>query len=126
MKTELRNFGFIWAFVFAIFAFLPLLKHHEIKLWALYISLAFFAVSIFYPQIYQTTKFYPAWIKFGGLIGKLNSKIIIAAMFYLLFFPIGLIIKISGKDLLNKKIDKEKESYFIIENSTNKDMRNQF
>jgi uncharacterized protein involved in cysteine biosynthesis len=126
MKTELRKFGFIWAFIFAVAAFLPLLKHHEIKLWAVYVSLSFVIISIFYPQIYQTSRFYPNWIKFGGLIGKINSKIIIAAMFYLLFFPISVIIKISGKDLLNKKIDKTKESYFIEENSQLKDMKNQF
>ena len=126
MKTELRIFGFIWAFIFAVTAFFPLLKHHEIRFWALYISLAFFAFSIIYPQIYQITRFYPGWIKLGGFIGKINSKIIIAAMFYLLFFPIGLIIKISGKDLLNKKIDKNKESYFLQEEHHDKDMRNQF
>lgn len=126
MKTELRKFGFIWALIFFIAAILPLLKHHEIKLWAIYVSLTFLIVSLVYPQIYQSTRFYPVWIKFGGLIGKINSKIIITILFYMLFFPIGLIIKISGKDLLNKKIDKTKESYFIEENGRLVNMENQF
>ena len=123
---DLKNFGLIWAVIFLIIAFLPFFKAHEIRFWALYTSLSFIAISLIYPNFYQQIYFYQGWIKFGNLIGKINSKIIILILFYVIFMPIGIILKILRKDLLRKKIDKLSTSYFIDRELQPQNMKNQF
>ncbi|MCD5382679.1 hypothetical protein LR002_00980 [Candidatus Gracilibacteria bacterium] len=52
------------------------------------------------------------FIKFGDLISLIKTKIIIGFLFFCVFYPIGIIGKIFGKQFLDKKIDKKKETYF--------------
>lgn len=40
---------------------------------------------------------YRAWIKLGDMLGWINSRIILGIMFYLLFVPIGLLLRLLGK-----------------------------
>lgn len=125
-NKDLKTFGLIWAGIFLIIAFFPLFKGHELRFWALYTSLSFIAISLIYPQIYQQIYFYQGWIKFGNLVGKINSKIIIIVLFYAVFLPIGIILKILRKDLLRKRIDKLSPSYFIDRVTQPQNMKNQF
>lgn len=125
-RKDLRNFGLIWLVIFFIAAFMPMLKGLDVRLWALFVALAFATTTFSYPEIYSKTRFYQSWTKFGGVIGKINSKIIIGILFYFIFVPIGLVLKILRKDLLSKKLDKSSISYFIDRKADNVDMANQF
>ncbi len=125
-KKQLRSFGLIWAFIFLLFATLPFLKGDELKLMPLYISIAFVAISLLFPKFYEKIYFYQTWIKFGEIIGKINSKIIIFLLFYIIFLPIGILLKIFRKDLLKKRIDKSAKSYFIDREKQPEAMENQF
>ena len=125
-KSDLRIFGLIWVMIFSGIALYPLINEEEVIYWSLYVA-AFFAVSaITYPEIYKIIRFYQVWIKFGDLAGKFNSKIIIFALFYFLFLPISVLLKIFRKDLLGKKINSKAKSYFIDRQQQPKDMENQF
>lgn len=125
-NKDLRAFGLIWALIFLIVAFLPLINGHELRIWAVLISFLFTITSLFFPNFYKKTYFYQTWIRFGSFIGKINSKIIITILFYAIFLPIGIILRILGKDLLNKKIDKTLPSYFIDRKAPLQNMKNQF
>ena len=125
-KKQLRSFGFIWAFIFLVIASYPLLNDEPVRMWSLYTSLAFISISVIFPSFYQKIYFYQGWIKFGNFVGKVNSKIIIFILFYIIFLPIGLILKILRKDLLGKKINESAKSYFIDRKEQPKDMQNQF
>lgn len=125
-KKELKNFGLIWAAIFFVIAILPLFSGKDFKLWALITSFLFSSISFSFPEIYEKTRFYQSWIKFGEIVGKINSKIIIAFLFYFIFTPIGLLLKLFKKDLLSKKMDKSSESYFVDRSSQESDMKNQF
>ena len=124
--SDLRIFGLIWSAIFLLIATYPLLKGQNIILWSLCTGLAFLLSAIVYPKIYKIIYFYQGWIAFGDIIGKINSKVIIFALFYFIFFPIGVILKIFRKDLLGKKLDSKAKSYFIERGDQPKDMENQF
>ena len=127
IKTkQLKSFGFIWAFILAIIAIYPFLKGEEIKFWALYAAALFIIISFLYPRLYEKTYFYQSWLKFGDFMEKINSKIIIFILFFVIFFPIGIVLKIFHQDLLRKKIDKSAESYFINREKQPEEMENQF
>ena len=64
------------------------------------------------------------WFKFGMLLGKFVSPIIMALVFFFVVTPTGLIMKILKKDLRRLK-KKDKKSYWI-ERKSKSEMKNQF
>ena len=125
-NKSLRTFGLIWAFIFLVISTYPALKDQSLRFWSLYTSLGFLATSFIYPKLYKISYFYQTWIKFGEFVGRINSKIIIFILFYFLFLPIGILLKIFRKDLLGKKINKSATSYFIDREKQPEGMENQF
>lgn len=53
------------------------------------------------------------WMRLARILGWTNTCLILFVLFYLIFTPLGLIIKLFGKDLLDRKIDKARVSYWI-------------
>jgi hypothetical protein len=119
-KKILRTFGFIWALIF----FLVSYSYNMNVIFSL-ISLVFFFSAVLYPNIYTKIYLFQMWIKFGNLMGKVNSKIIILILFFFIFTPIGIFLRLIKKDLLNKKLE-EKKSYFIARKIQAGSMRDQF
>ena len=65
------------------------------------------------------------WFKFGLLLGKVISAIIMGIIFFLVVTPTALIMRIIGKDLLNLKFN-NKKSYWIEKTGPKSKMKNQF
>ena len=64
------------------------------------------------------------WFKFGILLGKIVSPLIMGIIFFLVVTPIGLIMRLLGKDLLNLKYNNK--SYWIEKDGPKSKMKNQF
>jgi len=125
-KKDLTTFAYIWALIFFVVGIYPLyqsglsalptrvsleeLKSLNIRSWSLLVCLAFLIIGTFIPKILSV--FYTVWVKFGELIGGVVSKIILLILFYGLFTPVSIALKILRKDLLHKKLDKECHSYW--------------
>lgn len=120
-KKTLRTFGYIWALIFFVVSYT-----HEMNAIFLTISLCFFFSASFYPDLYTKTHLFQLWVKFGNLMGKVNSKIIISVLFFFIFTPIGIFLRLIKKDLLNKKLNKKAESYFVKREAQPGSMINQF
>jgi len=118
---NLRVFGYIWSLIFFYLGY-----HFEKNILLFAIALAFFLSASFTPQIYIKLRIYPLWIKFGDIVGHINSKIIIAILFFFIFTPIALILKLLGKDLLSKKLDKNAKTYFKARVTQPTSMINQY
>ncbi|TDA69586.1 hypothetical protein E0765_00380 [Sulfuricurvum sp. IAE1] len=91
----------------------------------------FFAFSIIFTAIAYTkpgllSPLYSGWMRIGHIMGTVSSKIILAILFYGVFTPIAIILKIRGKDLLNKKFDRNEASYWIERQEQPNSMKNQF
>jgi hypothetical protein len=54
-----------------------------------------------------------AWSKFGLLLHRFINPIVMAALFFGVFLPIGLLLRIFGKTFFQLKFDKTAESYWI-------------
>lgn len=119
---DLKIFGMIWGFIFLVIAY------HSQTYVALKAAIAtvFLTTAVFCPKLYVQIKFYQVWIKFGNFMGKVNGFLISFILFYALFVPIGILLKLFGKDLLSKKLNATKESYFIDRKEQPGDMKNQF
>ena len=65
------------------------------------------------------------WFKLGLLLGKLISPIVMGVIFFLVVTPIGLLMRIFKKDLLNLS-KSSKNSYWIDKTGPKSKMKNQF
>ena len=52
------------------------------------------------------------WMMLSVVMGFVMSRVILTLLFYLVITPIGFIAKLSGKDFLDLKLNKEQESYW--------------
>lgn len=53
------------------------------------------------------------WMTIGAALGWVNLRILMALTLYLVFTPIRLIQKLIGRDPLERKLERDRESYFI-------------
>tara|TARA_X000000368_G_C22459627_1_gene462723 strand:- start:36 stop:419 length:384 start_codon:yes stop_codon:yes gene_type:complete len=118
-----RNFGIVFTIVFLIISFWPLLKNGEIRYWSLIISFIFFVLAIINSKI--LTPLNKVWMKFGLILGKIVSPLVMGVIFFFVVTPTGIIMRLFGKDLLNLKKN-NKNTYWLKKNNQNNNMKNQF
>ena len=118
-----RSFGIVFFIVFLLIALYPLTYSEEIRVWSVIISLIFLVLGLSNSKI--LTPLNKLWFKFGMLLGKIVSPIIMGIIFFLVVTPIGLIMRLLGKDVLNLKYNKNK-SYWIEKDGPKSKMKNQF
>ena len=119
-----RNFGTVFFLVFLIISLYPLTFNEALAKWALVISIIFLALGLINSKI--LTPLNRLWFKFGIFLGRIISPIIMALIFFLVVTPIGLIMRLLRKDLLNLKYNKKTKSYWIEKNGPKSKMKNQF
>tara|TARA_Y100000816_G_C25929181_1_gene484535 strand:+ start:436 stop:819 length:384 start_codon:yes stop_codon:yes gene_type:complete len=118
-----RSFGIIFFIVFLIIALWPILNSENIRVWSLIISIIFFLLGIFNSKL--LTPLNKLWMKFGLLLGKVVSPVVMAVIYFGVVTPTGLIMRILGKDILKLKKNNY-NSYWEKKDNSNNNMNNQF
>ena len=118
-----RSFGIVFFIVFLLIALYPLLKDNDLRIWSLVISFIFLILGLINSKI--LTPLNRLWFKFGLLLGKFISPLIMGIIFFIVVTPIGIIMRLFKKDLLNLKFNK-KETYWIDKKGPKSKMKNQF
>ena len=118
-----RSFGIVFFIVFLLIGTYPLLHHDHVRIWSLIISIVFLILGLLNSKIlFPLNKI---WFKFGILLGKIISPLIMGLIFFVVVTPIGLLMRLFNKDLINLKFNKSK-SYWIEKNEPKSKMKNQF
>ncbi len=126
METKIpsnRNFGIVFFIVFLVISIWPLLNNSDIRYWSLIISIIFLVLGIINSNI--LTPLNKFWTKFGILLGKIVSPIVMGIIFFVVVTPIALLLKIIGKDVLYLKKNNSK-SYWIQKGEPKSTMKDQF
>ena len=118
-----RNFGLTFFIVFLIVSIWPLLYNEQIRIWSLIVGFIFLILGLVNSKI--LTPLNKIWFKFGIILGKLVSPVIMGIVFFFVVTPISIIMKIFGKDLLNLKYNNQK-SYWLEKSGPKSKMKNQF
>jgi len=118
-----RSFGIVFFIIFLIIALYPLINNEDLRIWSLLISAIFLVLGLLNSKLLSPLN--KLWFKFGLFLGKVFSPIIMGIIFFLVVTPIGFIMRIVGKDLLNLKFNKDK-SYWIEKTGPKSKMKNQF
>ena len=66
------------------------------------------------------------WFKLGLALGAVVAPVIMALVYFTTVVPIGLIMRLMGKDMLRQKLDKNIKSYWINRDQPMRPMKNQF
>mgnify|MGYP001390118306 FL=1 len=118
-----RSFGIVFFIVFLIISLYPLLHGEHIRVWSLIISIIFLVLGLFNSKLLNSLNM--IWFKFGLLLGKMISPIVMGIIFFLVVTPIALFMRLLKKDLLNLKFNK-KNTYWIEKSGPKSKMKNQF
>jgi len=118
-----RSFGIVFFVVFLIIATYPLINGDELRLWSLIISIVFLFLGLVNSKILNPLN--KLWFKFGIFLGKIISPLIMGIIFFLVVTPIGLLMRLFNKDLLNLKFNNN-SSYWIEKTEPKSKMNNQF
>lgn len=112
-RRTLMKFGVTMSVVLGLIGVLIFFKgqHPERAYWvwnacALFLLLGFAAPAVLRPV-------HKLWMGLAFVLGWFMSRLILSLVYYLVLTPIGLAMRVRGKDFLNKKIDKEASTYWI-------------
>ncbi len=111
--TDLRKFGIIFGIILVILfgIIIPSLKQCSYPWWP-WISGGLFGIwSWIHPSSFKYIYF--TWLKFGMIMNRINTFILLGLVFYLLVFPIGWIRRLTGTDPMQRKYDPINPSYRI-------------
>ena len=118
-----RSFGVVFFVVFLLIALYPVINNGEIRIWSLITSIIFLILGLLNSKLLNPLN--KLWFKFGIVLGKIISPLIMGIIFFLVVTPNGLIMRLLRKDILNLKYN-QNSSYWIEKKGPKSKMKNQF
>jgi hypothetical protein len=119
-----RSFGVVFAIVFLLLAFWPLLSGGKPRLIPLFIALVLLLIAFAAPKLLALPN--KLWFKLGMLLGAIIAPIVMGLVYVTTVLPTGLWVRLMGKDPLRTKLDPAASSYWIERTEKPQPMKNQF
>ncbi|MGH7933407.1 MAG: SxtJ family membrane protein [Candidatus Binataceae bacterium] len=109
-RAELRNFGLLLGALFAvIFGIVPLILRHHTPLWPWIVAVVLWLGAILAPLALGL--FHRGWTRLGLALGWINTRVILTLLFAVSIVPLGLVMRLLGRDRMGRKFDPMLESY---------------
>jgi hypothetical protein len=121
-KKNNISFGVLFLSFFLIIGLYPLISKGPIRIWSVIVSLVFLIITIIRPNLFIYLN--NLWIKFGILLGKIISPIVMGLVFFFVVTPIGALVKILKKDVMGLK--RGASSYWVTRKDKVQSMKKQF
>jgi hypothetical protein len=106
-----RTFGLVFAALFGIIGLLPLVHGKDPRLWAIGVAVVFLGLALFIPSFLSPVN--RLWIRFGLLLHRVVSPLVLGVIFFAVITPMGICMRLLGKDLLRLRLDQDAASYWI-------------
>ena len=114
-KKAIREFGILIGIILFIIAgvlFYQEKESFEIFIW---LSVVIVSLGLMLPIILKP--FYLIWMTFAIILGWFMTRFILSILFYVIISPIGLFLRLFGKDILGLHYDRSKQSYWNYRDS---------
>ena len=108
---EVRKFGLMFGAIAVAIATYMLFRQNTSWQWFMCAAVFFLATGLLLRPVLRPL--YIGWMAFAFALGWVNSRLLLGLFFYLVLTPIGLIMRMTGKDLLDRRIDRTAESYWL-------------
>ena len=109
-KKDLRSFGVIIGIILLLVAGFLFYREKESFQTFLYIAGAFIGFGLIIPIILKPI--YIVWMTFAVILGWFMTRVILSLLFYVIITPIGVVLRIFGKDFLEIKKESVQGSYW--------------
>lgn len=109
-KSDLRKFGIVIGTVLLIIAGLVFWKEKHLLKLPITIGIILFASGLAIPIILKP--FYWVWMVFATILGWIMTRVVLSCMFYLVITPIGLVLRLFGKQFLKQQRDASVNTYW--------------
>ena len=120
-----KNFGLVFCFVFFLIFLEPIIRNEQLRYWSIIISLIFLILGLTNSKLLKPLN--KIWYKFGLLLGKIISPIVMGIIFFFVVTPTSLVLKLFNKDILSiKKKKNNLKSYWVVKSEKRGSMKNQF
>ena len=119
-----KSFGIVFSIVFIIIATWPMTNGEQVRIWSIVVSLIFLILGLANSRLLMPLNL--IWFKFGLILGAIVAPIIMGIVFFIVITPTGFIMRIFGKDLLNKKYNNKCKSYWKNREKSKGTMKQQF
>jgi hypothetical protein len=106
-----RAFGWVFVTVFLIIALWPLVFDGTLRWWSLIAGTLLMLITVGAPSLLTVPN--RLWLRFGLLLHRIVSPLVLGIMFYLVVMPMGLLMRSFGKDFLRLRRNDSAESYWI-------------
>ena len=107
-----RSFGIVFAVLFLLVGLWPFLFGGMVRWWSLAVAIVFGVLAATRPGL--LAPFNRLWLRFGLLLNRIVSPLVMGLLFYLIITPFALFMRLTGKDLLHLKHDPKAQSYWIL------------
>lgn len=112
-EKELRSFGLTVGVVFVVIAFWPVVWRGEaLRVWALIPGVLLAVMGVSWPKILAPV--FKVWMQVGHVLGWINTRIILGAVFFVIITPMGLIMRLFGWDSMSKTIVHSQDTYRVV------------
>jgi len=108
---ELRRFGFVMAGAFGVFGVIAVWRDKSWGVYSLALAGAFFLVGLIFPRLLAPIE--AGWMAFARVMSVVMTYVILTLSYYLVITPMGLLMRLLGKDLLELKRKPAQSSYWV-------------
>lgn len=114
---ELRKFGLVTGGMLILFfdLLIPWIWSVKMPVWPAVVAGILITMALVYPR--SLGPVYKIWMRFAEALGWVNTRIILSLMFFLIFFPVGLIMRLFN-DPMQRKLDRSMDSYRLPSGAT--------
>jgi hypothetical protein len=109
-----RSFAWVFTAFFAALALWPAWRGRPVRWWSLGVAALVFLAGLVRPSVLRIPNL--IWFRFGNLLSRIVGPVATSLLYFLVFTPFGLILRMAGKDLLRLRRDPAAASYWIERN----------
>lgn len=114
--AELRKFGLVTAGMVILFfeLLIPWIWDLDFPIWPLVIAAVLILFALIAPA--ALGPFYKVWMKFAEVLGWINTRIILGFIFFVIFLPFGLVMRLF-RDPMRRKLNSSDNTYRVVSES---------
>ena len=107
---RLKEFGVLMAAVLTGISAVLLFKGRSTSLYTLIAATLFLVPAYLSPLTLKPVE--KVWLAFGEKMSMVMTTVLLVLTYFLVMTPIGLFLRLTGKDLLDQKLEPEAKSYW--------------
>jgi len=123
LREELR-FGLLFGSLFFLVFLYIFFFRGGINFFILGLSISFYVLSFFYPRSLSLPR--KLWINLGDLLARFINPVVLTIIYLISIIPVSFFYKITNRDPLRLKINKQSDTYWIIRVEDDINLEEQF